>query len=374
MASEADALKNLYRLTEASGFELPQRLQNAFHTSLKTSDISCLTVMAGVSGTGKSAFPKLYAQSMGLHFLPLAVEPRWDSPQDLLGFLNYMENRFEATTLGRSLVQFNNSPFSSDHADMKDQILLVLLDEMNLARIEYYFSEFLSKLEMRRNVNLNHRPDYRMVSTEIYPGCREDEERQIEKTDPILLYAGKNVLFVGTMNEDETTQSLSDKVIDRANVLYFGKPDRLKNQRQRVLQHQDWAPITYDNWRSWYKEPDTGNIPDFDTADNLLNDINTTLAELGRPFGWRTYRAIMTYIANHPAVTINGEGPMQPISDQVAMRVMPKLRGLDLAEYDNVFTILRGQLQRIGDDALMDAFRNASESAQGFFDWRGIQW
>jgi 5-methylcytosine-specific restriction endonuclease McrBC GTP-binding regulatory subunit McrB len=245
---------------------------------------------------------------------------------------------------------------------------------MNLARIEYYFSEFLSKLEMRRNIDLNHRPDYRMVSTEIYPGGREDQKRQIEKTDPILLYAGKNVLFVGTMNEDETTQSLSDKVIDRANVLYFGKPDRLKNQRQRVLQQQDWAPITYDNWRTWYKEPDTGSIPDFDTADNLLNDINTTLAELGRPFGWRTYRAIMTYIANHPAVTLNGGDSMQPISDQVAMRVMPKLRGLDLAEYDNVFTILRGQLQQIGDDALMDAFRNASESAQGFFDWRGIQW
>ena len=82
----------------------------------------------------------------------------------------------------------------------------------------------------------------------------------------------------------------------------------------------------------------------------------------------------MTYIANHPAVTLNGGDSMQPISDQVAMRVMPKLRGLDLAEYDSVFTRLRGQLQQIDDDALIDAFKNASESAQGFFDWRGIQW
>ena len=372
--SEADVLKNLYKLTEASGFELPERLQNAFHTSLKTSDISCLTVMAGVSGTGKSAFPKLYAQSMGLHFLPLAVEPRWDSPQDLFGFLNYMENRFEATTLGRSLVQFDNSPFCSPHANMNDQILLVLLDEMNLARIEYYFSEFLSKLETRRNVDLSHKPDYRMVSTEIYAGGRENKELGIENSDPIFLYAGKNVLFVGTMNEDETTQSLSDKVIDRANVLYFGKPDRLKNQKQQIQQYKNWAPTSFDNWKSWYREPEKANIPDFDTADELLNDINTTLGELGRPFGWRTYRAIMTYIANHPAVTINGQDSMQPLSDQVAMRVMPKLRGLDLAEYDSVFTRLRGQLQRIDDPALMEAFKSASESAQGFFDWRGIQW
>jgi len=55
---------------------------------------------------------------------------------------------------------------------------------MNLARVEYYFSEFLSKVEMRRNVDLSHRPDYRMVSTEIYPGGRKDEELGIEKTDP----------------------------------------------------------------------------------------------------------------------------------------------------------------------------------------------
>ena len=115
-------------------------------------------------------------------------------------------------------------------------------------------------------------------------------------------------------------------------------------------------------------------MPEYERVDELLNDINTTLSELGRPFGWRTYRAIFTYIANHPAVTLNGEDAMQPVSDQVAMRVMPKLRGLDLAEYDAVFTRLRGQLQQINDTALMDAFNNASGSAQGFFDWRGIQW
>lgn len=373
-ADEGAALKNLYQLTKASGFDLPERLQNAFHTSLKTSDISCLTVMAGVSGTGKSAFPKLYAQSMGLHFLPLAVEPRWDSPQDLFGFLNYMENRYESTTLGRSLVQFNNSKYTTGHSDMKDQILLVLLDEMNLARIEYYFSEFLSKLEMRRNVDINHEADYRMVSTEIYAGGRKDEELGIEPSNPIFLYAGKNVLFVGTMNEDETTQSLSDKVIDRANVLYFGKPDRLINQRQQIVPYQNWAPISHANWQSWYREPDSGNIPDFEKVDNLINDINSTLSELGRPFGWRTYRAMMTYIANHPAVIMNAKDAMLPLSDQVAMRVMPKLRGLDLAEYDKIFTRLRGQLQQIEDAALMEAFGKASHSAQGFFDWRGIQW
>lgn len=372
--SEQDALEELYQLTADSGFEIPERLQNAFHTSLKTSDISCLTVMAGVSGTGKSAYPKLYAQSMGLHFLPLAVEPRWDSPQDLFGFLNYMENRFEATSLGRALVQFDNSPHCSKHANLNNQILLVLLDEMNLARIEYYFSEFLSKLEMRRNVYIKDLADYRMVSTEIYAGHKGDEERDTKPSDPIFLYAGSNVLFVGTMNEDETTQSLSDKVIDRANVLYFGKPEKLKNQRQQIDPNKNWVPLNIDIWNSWIAEPDESTIGDFDDIDQLLNNLNTTLADLGRPFGWRTYKAMMTYIVNHPIVNIDNESGMKPLSDQVAMRVMPKLRGLDLDEYADVFNRLGSQLSTIDDDVLTEAFRKAQNSAMGFFDWRGIQW
>ena len=373
--SESEALEQLYILTEESGFDLPKRLQKAFHTSLKTSDISCLTVMAGVSGTGKSAFPKLYAQSMGIHFLPLAVEPRWDSPQDLFGFLNYMENRFESTTLGRALVQFNNSPHSKndENANLNDKILLVLLDEMNLARIEYYFSEFLSKLEMRRNVNIENHADYKMVSTEIYAGNKGNEELDLKPSDPIFLYAGSNVLFVGTMNEDETTQSLSDKVIDRANVLYFGKPDRLKTQTQQIS-NETFAPINVENWKSWIVEPNEDTITDFDRIDDLLNDINSTLSDLGRPFGWRTYKAMMSYIANHPNVNIDGNSGMSPLSDQVAMRVMPKLKGLDMGEYADIFNRLGSQLSVIDDDRLNEAFQKAQNSTMGFFDWRGINW
>ena len=388
---EDQALENLYQLTEKRGFEFPKRLQNAFHTSLKTSDTSCLTVMAGVSGTGKSAFPKMYAESMGFYFLPLAVEPRWDSPQDLFGFLNYMENRFESTTLARSLIQFNDSPHSNEKANLKDNLLIVMLDEMNLARIEYYFSEFLSKLEMRRNANLNDIKDYRTVSTEIFAGNDGDKEKGIEKTEPIFLYAGYNILFVGTMNEDETTQSLSDKVIDRANVLTFGKPEKLKISKQNVqtdrygkpknptvnnaTKQNDWEPMLVSDWQDWIREPGGDTIKkDFNEVEVLLNDLNNTLSELGRPFGWRTYKSIMSYVANHPDVCIDGESGLWPLSDQIVMRVMPKLKGLDLNEFANVFKKLNDQIKQIDDEALTEAFENARNNPMGFFDWRGINW
>jgi hypothetical protein len=376
---EKVALANMRQLVEATGFEIPVRLQNAFHTALKTSDISCLTVMAGVSGTGKSAFPKLYAQAMGLHFLPLAVEPRWDSPKDLFGFLNYMENRFEATALGRSLVQFNESPHNpgfpnnpNNPGSLKDQMLLVMLDEMNLARIEYYFSEFLSKLEMRRNSDVNNMEDYRNVSVEIYAGHPGDAENK--PNAPVHLYAGSNVLFVGTMNEDETTQSLSDKVIDRANVLYFGKPNRLSERRQRVVPVENWTPMGATAWRDWIKEVSADTIPAYAQINDLVNSINGTLARLGRPFAWRTYKAIMAYVANHPDVISQADRGLRPLADQVAMRVMPKLRGVDLVEHGDVFNALGQLIRQVNDHHLQEAFDRARESKQGFFDWRGISW
>ncbi len=368
-ADEQQALVQLNTLVEQSGFKLSKRLQYAFHTALKTSDISCLTVMAGVSGTGKSAFPKLYAQAMGIHFLPLAVEPRWDSPQDLFGFLNYMENRYEATTLGRALVQFNNSPFSDKHANLNNQVLMVLLDEMNLARIEYYFSEFLSKLEMRRNANLDNEEDYKDVSLEIFAGYPADPDKELKECPAIRLFAGKNILFVGTMNEDESTQSLSDKVIDRANVLHFGKPNKLSNIEQNVST-QNADPLSVRAWEKWIKKVETQTVPELDMFEKQLNDINTVLAELGRPFGWRTFKAIATYIANYP----DPEHQKRAMADQIAMRVMPKLRGTDVNEHAAVFNRLKGQLDHINDAALTAAFDDAKNSSMGFFNWRGINW
>ena len=367
------ALDALNNLVEYCGFEIPRRLQDAFHTALKTSDISCLTVMAGVSGTGKSAFPKLYAEAMGMYFLPLAVEPRWDSPQDLFGFLNYMENRFEATALGRALVQFNNSPHANrTNFAMNDRLLLVLLDEMNLARIEYYFSEFLSKLEMRRNADTEREADYQMVSVEVFAGHAASDG--VPASPPVRIYAGTNVLFVGTMNEDESTQSLSDKVIDRANVLYFGRPNNLCDKQQQLSGVREWAAMNASHWQSWIVDPGTGTIPGYDQVDSIINSVNQSLALLGRPFGWRTYKAVKAYVANHPAVLHREDNGMTPLSDQVAMRVMPKLRGLDLNEHGEVFSTLGQTLRKIDDPALQQAFDKASQSTQGYFDWRGINW
>ncbi len=95
--------------------------------------------------TGKSELPQKYANYIGAQLLTLAVQPRCNSPQDLQGFYNYVEKKFKPTDLMRGLYQYNHD------SAMQDRIVIMLLDEMNLARVEYYFSEFLSKLETRRS-------------------------------------------------------------------------------------------------------------------------------------------------------------------------------------------------------------------------------
>jgi hypothetical protein len=128
-------------------------------------------------------------------------------------------------------------------------MLLVLLDEMNLARIEYYFSDFLSRLEMRRGIDLDLAEYRRKAEIPLEIG-------RTGTTDSVMrVFVARNVFFVGTMNEDETTQSLSDKVVDRANVLRFGPPRRLTIEPG--LGHQEDGDLQlgtrrlpYDHWSS----------------------------------------------------------------------------------------------------------------------------
>ena len=95
---------------EGHGLRFNDRVLRAFHTSLKVADVSPLVVLAGISGTGKSELPRRYAEAMGIQFLNIAVQPRWDSPQDMFGFYNYLEGRYRATELARALVQMDPFP------------------------------------------------------------------------------------------------------------------------------------------------------------------------------------------------------------------------------------------------------------------------
>lgn len=326
---------------EKAGFVFHPRLVRAFHTSLKIAHHAPLVVLAGISGTGKSELPRLYADLGGVPFLPLAVQPSWDSPHDLFGFFNYTDGRLKAEPLARLFRQIEDK-----EGALRQSPCLVLLDEMNLARVEYYFAELLSKLEVRRSVRGSGDAERRKrasVSMDTGPDGGD-----------LPLYLDERVLFVGTMNQDESTLTLSDKVLDRACLLTFPAP------RQMRLTTQEEAPrraqrISWETWTGWTREPAAGE------NEEKLNAVNRSMADLGRPFGHRLFRAIHAYVENYPG------SKEDAFSDQFAMKVLPRLGGLECQSrkirdgLDALEPLVPGELT--------GAFARAREHE--FFTWGG---
>jgi hypothetical protein len=367
---ELDWLDGIVAACESSGMRFPKRLVQAFHTSLKSAELSPLTVLAGVSGTGKSELPRLYSRFGGLAFLSLAVQPNWDSPQSLFGFFNSIDNRFNATTVLRAMVQAQHE---RDHESYKyglsDRLLLVLLDEMNLAHVEQYFSDLLSRLEQRRGED-------RDVTLDIDLGAG---------TPPYALRLGRNVLWVGTMNEDETTKALSDKVIDRSNLLYFPRPRELHSRKEVTLGAE--SPLLAESaWREWVQLRSPFTSDELRPFKEGLQEINSRLEYVGRALGHRVWQSVETYMANHPEV-IDARARQdadalqrtlrRAYEDQIVLKVMPKLRGIETTGdarrncLDPIRKQLDGAEMGLG---LSDDFEIACRVGHGAFVWNSARY
>jgi hypothetical protein len=287
------------------------------------------------------------------------VQPRWDGPQDLVGFYNYLEKRFKATELARALVRLDGEGWPEFRNSVDDHVVLVLFDEMNLAHVEYYFSDFLSLLEIRR-------ADPRRATIEIDLGLERRFVRLVE-----------NMLFVGTMNEDETTQTLSDKVLDRANLLRFARPRMFGETAPAAAEGARKGWLSAKVWKSWQREPselDAGGHRN--QLDSWIATLNDALDRVGRPFGHRVQQALLAYAANHPGVLSRETPVAEAFVDQLEQRILPKLRGVDpqaddvRGGLDDIERLLRSD-EDLRDDALLAALERAR--SQDLFVWSGVQ-
>jgi len=366
---EREALSRLQDSLKKQGLIFSERTIRAFHTSLKISEINPLLVLAGVSGTGKTLLPIKYAEAMGMHNLVVSVQPRWDSPQDLFGFYNYLEHKYKAMDLSRALILMDPYNFAELESRKKsDRMLLVLLDEMNLARVEYYFSEFLSKLELRRGVrDKTKQADRGLAEIELDTG-----PKNIAK-EGSRIWVDKNVLFVGTMNEDESTQTLSAKVLDRANVIRFGKPPEGISAalNPQMIKCEKFLPFS--QWNKWIKPVSDASKWHKDIKE-WIKDVNRALEQIGRPFGHRVQQAMHEYVANYPGIGGGGTHKVA-FADQIEQKVMPKLRGIDPQDQNAGETLdkICDLIEKLGDSELRAAFSNSrDDKSTGTFVWRGV--
>ncbi len=347
-----------------------KRVIYAFHTALKTSEMSPVTVLAGVSGTGKSELPKLYSAFGGINFLSVPVQPNWDSTESLLGYFNSIDNRFDPTPVLRFLVQCqtepNDEPDTPPTYSLRDDMNIILLDEMNLAHVELYFAEFLSRLESRRSKS---EEDNDPLPVNIGAGI-----------DPFPLKLGRNVLWVGTMNQDETTKSLSDKVLDRGIVITFPRPKTLQRRRTiGAIPSADYR-LKRTTWASWVQKQTIFSDDQIKPYKSFIEGMNECLSKVGRALGHRVWQSVEYYMSNYPdAIAAARSGNLDALEramkvafeDQLVQKVMPKLRGIETRgkAADNCLKPIRAMLNQAGYEDLDEDFALACELGYGQFMW-----
>ena len=163
--------------------------------------VTKLIILQGMSGTGKTSLAYAFGEFVDNKTVVVPIQPMWKERTDLIGYYNEFTRKFNETTLLYKMYE----------ANYNEEIYITVLDEMNIARVEYYFAEFLSLLEIPN-------PDGRNL----------DVVSDKWENDPKLLRKGKlrlptNMWFIGTANNDDSTFAISDKVYDRAMVLNLDK-------------------------------------------------------------------------------------------------------------------------------------------------------
>jgi len=306
-----------------------------FHTAMKTQSF---VILAGMSGTGKSRIVQCYhealnkyaggnkynAQSNRSKLLFVPVRPFWQDDTDLLGYLDTLNGIYRPGETG--LVDF-----IYESQRNPEECYIICLDEMNLARVEHYFSQFLSILERepsKRVISLyNEKLNGRIYNQNDYPA---------------QLMLGENIFFVGTINIDESTFQFSDKVLDRANVINL-KLNSFKNIRKEL---RNGVKSEKESVKSVYEEPPLDNLRTFikfkgmkkEGRERMLSEkelellweihtqINNVNSKLG--VGYRIVNQIEAYLMNIPSESkLTRE---KSFDLQINQRIFTKLRGSDI--------------------------------------------
>lgn len=227
-----DTLIEIGNFVATRGFVFPGRILQAFYASLRSKPF---VILAGNSGTGKSRLVRLFAEACGAtvengRFAMIPVRPDWNDSSELLGYFDLNGDFNPGQLIAPILMAQQNS----------EKPFFVCLDEMNLAKVEHYFSDFLSIVESRRcskdhivtDPILHEAQLNKMKPDGLRPEAHAALNHFRSANQPIGL--PENLFIVGTVNMDETTQPFSRKVLDRAHTLEFNDIDLLQGLDEEV--------------------------------------------------------------------------------------------------------------------------------------------
>lgn len=257
--------------------------------------VTKILILQGMSGTGKTSLAYAFGEYLNNKTVVVPIQPMWKERTDLIGYYNEFTRKFNETTLLYKMYE----------ANWNKEIYITVLDEMNIARIEYYFAEFLSLLELPN-------PEGRNL----------DVVSDVWSTDPKLLKDGKlrlpiNMWFIGTANNDDSTFSISDKVYDRAMVLNLDKKADVFE-----AEYTETEKISIDHLQNLFMKAQK----EYDLSDRNLRRIEKLDKYLVKTFhitfGNRIMKQIRAYV---PVLVACGGTELEGLDDILSRKVLRKL-------------------------------------------------
>lgn len=309
-APPLDALSAVIAYVAAQGFVFEPWQIAAYVTALRTKPF---VILAGISGTGKTKLPRLVADATGSSLTVVPVQPSWTDSSDVIGF-----ERLNGTFAPGHLLQCA----AAAQADSETEHIL-LLDELNIARVEYYLAEVLSLIEER------HLEGEVVVSPPLVPHASKSEDG----TEWNGVRLTSNLAVVGSVNMDETTFGFSRKVLDRSFVIEFSTVDL------GIVGDTEADPVEPSSWPvEWWRSPSLTLAAHPDRADDVVTDcigalstINEDLAVAQLQVGYRVRDEIAMFCLNaQPYVELfvtRDEEPVDPLDLAITMKVLPRIQG-----------------------------------------------
>lgn len=315
-----DTVERINRYIFSKGFEYDEKLIENFYLSLKSKPF---VLLAGISGTGKTRLVRLFAEAIGAEYKLVSVRPDWCDPSDLFGHLD-LNGKF----IAGEIIDFIKQAHS-----MSEKVHILCLDEMNLARVEHYFSDFLSVMETRRFSN------GKLVSDKLINKSRFGKDSEaFEKYGELIL--PDNLYIVGTVNMDETTFPFSKKVLDRANTIEFSHVD-LTPHFEKHHEDVDLVAVGNDFLRTEYlllKQCEENK----DFVEKVCMDlqtINLILSKADLHIGYRVRDEIVFYMLNNEKSALLSRD--EAFDNEIMQKILPRIQGSSTSVKDILCTLFK---------------------------------
>ncbi len=260
-----------------------------------------LIILQGISGTGKTSLPYAWGKFMENDTQIASVQPSWRDRSELFGYFNEFTKRFSETEVLKRMYE----------ATYTDKVYLTILDEMNIARVEYYFAEMLSILEM---------PSKDDWIVDLVPSGWPSDPKHIENG---RFHLPVNMWFIGTANNDDSTFAISDKVYDRAipiNIdtkgVKFDAPDT------------EHLHVSYQHIENMFTEAKEKYKVSDETLEKLEKLDNYVIEHFRLAFGNRIVKQLRDFV---PAYVACGGTEIDGVDYVLTNKILRKFEGLNLA-------------------------------------------